>query len=369
MSIQLLLFILFIGAFLLHLSYLAFYLLPLTHSLVQDKGTDYTFPNPHKLAIIIAVQNEEDVIHRLLNCMEQQSYPHYEVHVVDDYSIDKTPSIVREFCRKNNAFHYHKNPGIQGKKHALRFGIENADCKILLFTDADCVPLSKNWASSMVLALGDKEICLGYGKYAVKGGFLNDFIQFETGMIACQYMGFAGRGMPYMGVGRNLMYRKSLFMKSDRYKSHEEMRSGDDDLFVMQYAGKENTAYNLDPESFTISDPPCTWLELIGQKRRHLTTSVKYPLALQWRLGTIILSNMYFYILAVAIYIFYPDQILIIIGLLILKWVLDMIVYSKLFQQLKIGNILLLFPLMDLVLSAYYFFLTPFLFYRKNERW
>jgi hypothetical protein len=67
---------------------------------------------------------------------------------------------------------------------------------------------------------------------------LNRFIRFETVYSAVQYLSFALNGSPYMGVGRNLIYHKSLFAEANGFKSHEKIASGDDDLFINQVANK-----------------------------------------------------------------------------------------------------------------------------------
>ena len=59
----------------------------------------------------------------------------------------------------------------------------------------------------------DKEIVLGYSRYKRKNSFLNLFIRWETFYSAMQYFSYSIIGKTYMGVGRNLAYRKSLFFK------------------------------------------------------------------------------------------------------------------------------------------------------------
>ncbi len=357
------------GTFLIHGLFLFFYIRRLAILLPRPNIETYRFDKPEKLAVIIAARNEDQSISRLLNALLNQSYPGYTIEIVDDYSTDNTAAIVKEFTDKYNFIHYHHNAFAQGKKHALRYAIETVNSSLLLFTDADCVPASDNWISSMVNSLADKDISLAYGKYREERGFLNKFIQFETGMIAAQYMAFAVRRRPYMGVGRNLMYRRDLFMGSDRFESHNEMRSGDDDLFISQWADGNNTTVNLRQDSFTISDPPQTFLQLFRQKRRHLTTSVKYPFPIQLRLSAISLSNMYFYLFALAICAFLPALSLQILAIFILKIALDMVFYQKVFRQLQISHIFYLFPLLDIALSLYYFILAPFLIFRKTDTW
>ena len=57
----------------------------------------------------------------------------------------------------------------------------------------------------------DTEIVLGYGEYHKLQGFFNKIIRWETFHTAIQYFSYTLAGMPYMGVGRNLSYKKELF--------------------------------------------------------------------------------------------------------------------------------------------------------------
>lgn len=39
-------------------------------------------------------------------------------------------------------------------------------------------------------------------------------------------------GNPYMGIGRNLAYRKSLYEKHKGFADHLQLQRGEDDLFI-----------------------------------------------------------------------------------------------------------------------------------------
>lgn len=88
---------------------------------------------------------------------------------------------------------------------------------------------------------------MGYGAYEKSNGFLNKLIRFDTVWIAVQYFGFALMKKPYMGVGRNLAYRKSLFQNVGGFKTHLDLASGDDDLFISDAANEHNTQICIDP--------------------------------------------------------------------------------------------------------------------------
>src|SRR5205814_1433117 len=83
-----------------------------------------------------------------------------------------------------------------------------------LFTDADCIPESKNWLSGMQNHFKTgTDIVLGYGGYRKEKSFLNKLIRYDDGMVAFQYFSYALARVGYMGVGRNLAYRKIFILR------------------------------------------------------------------------------------------------------------------------------------------------------------
>ena len=144
-----------------------------------------------------------------------QDYPLFEVIVVDDCSWDSTLSVLKEIQKEQPRLkvlelkedHFYKH----GKKLALTIAIKSAQYEHLVFTDADCFPASKNWLTQIMEIFDEKtEIVLGYGAYSNKKGLINKMIRMDTLRIGLQYLSLAVAGMPYMGIGRNLAYRKSF---------------------------------------------------------------------------------------------------------------------------------------------------------------
>src|SRR5690606_34092381 len=161
-----------------------------------------------------------------------------------------------------------------GKKFALSLGIKAAQYEHLVFTDADCVPESSDWLTHMAGAFsGGKEIVLGYSPYLRRAGMLNALIRFETFHTAMSYLSYALKGKPYMGVGRNMAYTKSLFFRGKGFASHMHIASGDDDLFVNQNATPHNTTICIHPEAHVWSEPKTTFSAYARQKTRHAGAS------------------------------------------------------------------------------------------------
>lgn len=326
------------------------------------------------VSIIICARNEGYNLEKNLPVILEQDYPDYEVIVVNDRSEDDTEEILKRFATKYPRLHVSevRNEPMftHGKKLALTLGIKAAENEWLLMTDADCVPAGKNWLSLMQRNFTKgKDIVLGYGGYKKRKGLLNMLIRYETAFTAMQYMGMAAAGKPYMGVGRNLAYRKSLFFSNKGFATHSNLYSGDDDLFVNETANSTNVAVEVHPESFTLSDPETSFKSWYIQKKRHLTTGPRYTFGTKFRLVLENFSRMLLlasFIVLLVIYP-YPEIVLIIFGLLIL---LKGIVHKIVFTGLNEGILFLPSPLIDFMMPLYYGYLhLSNLFTTKSRRW
>lgn len=227
------------------------------------------------VSVVVCARNAKQELQRLIPVLQGQDYPDYEIIVVDDRSDDPTYDYLLEAKAQGKGFKLvrinftpdHAN----SKKYALTMGIKAARHELLLFTDADCLPASDQWIKEMILPFKDKEkeIVLAYAPYQRLPGLLNQVIRFDTFFTAVHCFSFTLAGMPYMGVGRNLAYKQSLFFKLKGFYKHVNLTGGDDDLFVNRAANPDNTAISLTVESQTISDPKTTWKSWIRQKLRH----------------------------------------------------------------------------------------------------
>ena len=228
------------------------------------------------VSVIICARNEEENLAMNLASVLEQDYPSFEVIVVNDYSEDNTEQVLQAFKQKYPHLRSTiiKKDGMfrNGRKFAATVGIKAAQHEWLLFTDADCRPDSPQWIASMSRRfVGKKDIVLGYGGYTAEKGFLNKWIRYDTCFTALQYIGFAKSGKAYMGVGRNLAYRKSLFFAHNGFAAHAHILSGDDGLFVNQAATKRNVAVVDTKEAHTRSVSQKTFREWIWQKSRYIT--------------------------------------------------------------------------------------------------
>lgn len=233
------------------------------------------------VSVIVCAKNEAENLQHNLPSILEQNYPEFEVIVMDDHSTDQTSEVMEKLLRSYPNLIWQKaSAGIEkkpGKKWALREAIQKATFDHLLLTDADCRPVTANWIRHMSAVFSEKiKIVLGVGDLKTPKGFYGSLVGYETCLTAMTYLGFANAGMPYMGVGRNLAYRKSLI--TDCEQKGLNIASGDDDLFIQSVANSGNTGVCLHPESKTTSAAPDGFRNWTIQKARHYKTARYYSL-------------------------------------------------------------------------------------------
>jgi glycosyltransferase involved in cell wall biosynthesis len=300
---------------LIQLFYYLFFFIRLAVYKPKNKAVSQT----HPVSVIICARDEAaNLAKNLPGSLVQQYRTTHEVIVVDDNSFDDSKYILETYQKtyKQLLVVELKQEAmlIPGKKFPLSIGIKTAKYEIVLLTDADCVPASEFWIDKMQETFDDNtEIVLGYGAYHKKKGLLNKIVRWETFHTALQYLSYALAGKPYMGVGRNLSYKKTIFYRHKGFSAHNNIPSGDDDLFINMAATKINTKINIDKDAFTLSEPPKTWAAWIKQKNRHYSTGKFYKPTHKFLLGLYTLSHFLFYPLLAATIIFYSWQLALVV--------------------------------------------------------
>ena len=346
-----------VACFIAQLYYLLYYHRRLTVYSTDGEQEQGTIP----ISIIISARNEEQNLKNNLPSVLEQDYPDFEVVVVNDCSLDETEEVLKEMAARYprlKIVQVTENDRFKtGKKFALTMGIKAAKNEHLLFTDADCRPASANWIARIAANFtGDTEIILGYSPYERTGGLLNSFIRFETVRTAIYYLSAALAGNPYMGIGRNLAYTKTLFFKNKGFASHMHVMSGDDDLFVNENATASNTTIVIHPEAFTYSPAKASIGALYKQKRRHMGVGKMYKNKHRRLLSFDALTGFFFYTFFVLCLLYSP-YLFVALGLLLLRTITQIILYYKIFRKLDAKNLIWYLPVFDLV---YYVYLNIF---------
>jgi len=309
------------------------------------------------ISVIICAKNEYSNLKKHLELILEQDYPDFEVVVVDDSSEDETQYLLKEFSDKYphlKVINFKKNVNFfTGKKFPLAIGIRSAKNEFLVLTDADCYPSTNQWLRHIQSNYNNEEtkIVLAYSPYVFESTFLNYLIRYETFYTAIQYFSLALSGFPYMGVGRNLSYRRSMFMKSRGFSSHYHIISGDDDIFINQVAKKNNTRIEINQEAQMYSYPKKSFTDWVKQKRRHYTTYPYYKKSTKFLLGLLSISNILFYVLFIAL-ILLKYNIVIIASLFVLRMVSQLVIFKKCINKLSEKKLLLFSPIFDIIITV-----------------
>ena len=325
------------------------------------------------LSVIICARNEAENLKKYLPALLEQEYPDFEVVVVNDRSWDGTHEVLEAFSEQYKHLKLvtvaEGEKFIAGKKFAVTMGIKAAAHEWLVFTDADCQPASPQWLLGMQSPEEEQtEILLGYSPYFKKRGLLNSLIRFETFFTAVNYLSYAVKGMPYMGVGRNMAYKKALFFKNKGFAAHMHVPSGDDDLFVNANANKHNTSIRINSLTHVWSEPKLSLAAYLRQKKRHFGAGKLYKSKHKFILSSQIIFQFLFYAALVASLCFkqaqYPA-----LGIFLLSLIIRCLIYPRLLKRLNYAELRWWFPVLDPLLFIFLVFNGILSIFVKKVQW
>jgi len=357
------------------------YLLPIFGKVAFFKAKpDSNSENTEGVTVLIAAHNEFKNLRRLIPQLFEQDYPNFDVLVINDRSRDRTSRLLEDLMSqypklRTVTVKYTPNH-VTAKKYALTLGIKVAKNDVILLTDADCIPASDQWIRKMTQPVRNQNMTfsIGYSGYEQQKGFLNRWIQFETPKTALLYLSFAKWKSPFMGVGRNLCYRRSFFMEIKAFKDLWHLEGGDDDLLINRYATGKNTRAVLDTDARTISIPKENWKDYFSQKKRHLNIGKHYLTQDKLKIGWYAFSHLLFWAGAIGLFIYLAleqkwEQIAIVFGIFLMRLLLLAWVFSKanrnLNGQKNPSNTLI----NDFLYLGYFWILGPISHQSKDIKW
>lgn len=349
------------------------YLLLFLIAFARGQRSLSTSAEPTPVSVVVCAHDEHENLQELVPQILSQAYPSFEVIVVDDRSNDATRDWLLEETKKDSRLRMvhvdHTPEHINGKKYALTLGIRAAVNEWIVLTDSDCRPTSTAWLQALSQRFSkDTQFVLGYSPYKKSSGWLNRFIRFDALLTGIQYLGFALLKIPYMGVGRNLAYRKSLFMETKGFTNMLSLTGGDDDLFVNKHATAKNTDVALGAEALMVSIPKTTLREFYHQKIRHLAAGKSYKFSHRLLLGLFMVSWLLIWPMGSTL-LFLSNNLLLIGGLLLGRLVLMSLTFyiaqKRLGEQFEIWSLFVL----DIIYSIYYLTTGTAALLTKKIRW
>ncbi|WP_455663515.1 glycosyltransferase [Phocaeicola sp.] len=311
------------------------------------------------LSVIIVAKDAANELQENLPLILEQDYPEFEVIVIYDRAADdcddalklledKYPNLYHTFIPDSARYISHKKLGIT-------MGIKASRHDWLVFTESNCRPQSNQWLKQMARNFTPTtEIVLGYSNYEKTSGWFNKKITFDTLLNSMRYLGMAISGHPYMGTGRNLAYRKSLYYKQKGFSSHLNLQRGEDDLFINETANAHNTRVETSAESVMRISTPKYKRICCEEKISYMATSRYFKGAARYLMGFETFSRLLFYAVTVAIIvlgILFHQWITLGIGVLlwILRFVMQLVVFRKASKDLNERKFYTLLPVFDIL--------------------
>ncbi len=199
------------------------------------------------ISIIIPIYNIEQFLKKCLDSILSQTYPNYEVLLINDGSTDTSEVICKEYVNKYNKFQLYTKEN-NGVSSARNEGIKKARGKYLVFIDGDDY-IEKNYIEMLYKPFNGYDIDLsvcGYIKENINGDIIykiddKDNYLSERRATILSLFG-KDKYYRYQGYIYNKLYKKSIIDKYD-IKFDNEIFFNEDRLFVFQYTLHINKAY------------------------------------------------------------------------------------------------------------------------------
>jgi glycosyltransferase involved in cell wall biosynthesis len=190
------------------------------------------------LVVLVPFRNEKERIGGLLTSIIQSNILPSLVVFIDDHSSDDTSTYIRELLPSSVPFVIHKLPiGLEGKKQALRFGLENNPFTYILTLDADVVFPATFFESIARLSECDMYV-LPVIFQAKK--WLHYFFEQDVSIANAANVAISGWKRPILASGANLLFKHSAYDKFNKLESHVKIASGDDIFLLRDF--RENAA-------------------------------------------------------------------------------------------------------------------------------
>lgn len=276
-----------------------------TNNTAVQKGDVHFTQELQPLSVVISARNESENLRKFLPSILEQDYPEFEVIVINDGSTDESEDLLSALEEKYPNLYHSFTPNtaryVSRKKLSLTLGIKASKYDWLVFTEANCTPASNQWLRLMARNFTPRtEIVLGYSGYERGKGWLHRRVSFDSLFTSLRYLGFALAGKPYIGIGRNLAYRKELFFNVKGYSNHLNLQRGEDDLFINQISNENNTRVETDINSTVRMQPVEYYKDWKEEKVSYMATARFYKGSQRLLLGFETLSRLLFYATCVA---------------------------------------------------------------------
>ncbi len=250
------------------------------------------------LSLIICTKGASILLIKYLEKFINQDYTKFEIVLIYNEldreikekleSIMASSSIFSMYELHTDIVPYHE------KKQALHFGIQHAKFDWIVTSDDDCYPSSDQWFNEINKIIGSKnpDIVLGISPYILQNSFINKWIRYDGLLVAQSMILETNQGRPYMGIGRNMAFKKALWSESylEKFKN---IGHGDDSSLVQFYAADKTIVLLCQPVVYSF--PKLNLKDWLIQKNRHISCGKLYKIKTLFRLSLLPVFSVVFW--------------------------------------------------------------------------
>jgi cellulose synthase/poly-beta-1,6-N-acetylglucosamine synthase-like glycosyltransferase len=283
------------------------YLLLMFFSILQtlkrlsDIGTENL--DHHKVSILVPCYNEQEVIVSSLKSMITQTFPRFEILVIDDGSSDQTYALAKkmEFDDGHRSLRVlRKRNG--GKSTALNFGIKHATGDLTCTVDADS-KLDKEAIGLMVQHFKDPKIAAVAGSVYVANQ--NNFLTKLQALEYIEGLNMVRNGQSFLKLvniipGPIGMFRKEAISRVGLYEHDTFAEDCDLTMKLIAHGYK----IDFEPNAISYTEAPENLFDLLKQRyrwTRGILQSIKKHRSALWNWKVPSMSFVTWYMLFEAV--------------------------------------------------------------------
>lgn len=327
----------------------------------EENGIDLT-----ELVVIIPFRNEEKRIHVLLESINKSVLHPKQYIFVNDHSTDQSCERIEQVL--NEAIPYQiisLEDGLEGKKLAIRKGIELSESKYVLGWDADCSFSPSYFERICQLPAADLYVMPAV---MVAEREFEHLYEVDLLLVNAANCGVSGLLRPIMASGANMLYKRSAFQSYDQYSSHAHMPSGDDIYLLRDFRkAKANVHLVTDRTLAVYTETPQSFKEFLHQRLRWIakTGDVKDHLSTSLAIIQGLLTAGF---VALMMFLLLQQEWKWALVVFIVKSVIDLLFFLPYFNRMGRMRSWLYIPLYE-ILFPFYTLLIVSLMYTFKPKW
>lgn len=318
------------------------------------------------VSLIVYIENNEEQLNHFLAAIRNQSYPIFEIVLVNNASYDESLEIIKQFAQTQEnvkIVNVENNESFWGnKRYALTLGIKVAKYDYLLFCEPTAIPDSAMWITNMTSHFTlNRTIVLGHQRIeVVKKSIWNKLIRFHNATWAAYNFSWGNIGKPLFGNNKNLAYKKDEFYKINGFINQMNQNRGEDFYFTNTITTSKNTATSLTKTSFTASYTKPSFENWVKDLKIQSLLFSKLRFSSKIKVYFYSITKIpYFILTALLLSLLYNWEI--VLGLFVLRSIIVALYSHKYLKHFQEKDLSLWFPVLEFIHT----FTTGFIFIKN----